>query len=116
MDGPVTAFLESRIVARGARAEVMRELEEHYPGDLAAIRVFDDGSGRVTDLEALERFAVARDEICGRADRDHGGRDAFLHVHEERIGQTTRERRALHVAIAPRWNNGGVRARSLFSR
>jgi hypothetical protein len=48
---PVTAFLGDRIVARGERGAVTRELERLYPGDLGALRVFDDGSGRVVDLD-----------------------------------------------------------------
>ena len=38
-------------MARGARGAVTRALEQNYPADLGAIRVFDDGSGRVVDLD-----------------------------------------------------------------
>jgi hypothetical protein len=51
MMSPVTAFLGDMIVARGEREAVTRELERLYPADLAAIRVFEDGSGRVVDLD-----------------------------------------------------------------
>ena len=48
---PVTAFLGDRIVARGERAAVTGELEQLYPNHFAAIRVYEDGSGRVVDLD-----------------------------------------------------------------
>ncbi|MGZ8284126.1 MAG: DUF2239 family protein [Allosphingosinicella sp.] len=47
----VTAFLGDGIVARGERGAVTRELERLYPGDRGAIRAFEDGSGRVVDLD-----------------------------------------------------------------
>jgi hypothetical protein len=47
----VTAFLDDAIVARGERDEVRRLLEERYAADLAAIRVFENEGGRITDLE-----------------------------------------------------------------
>ena len=56
---PVTAFLGDMIVARGEREAVTRELEQHYPGDLAIIRVFEDGSGRVVDLDYWDAAASA---------------------------------------------------------
>ena len=55
----VTAFLGDRIVARGERKEVTRELERLYPGDLGALRVFEDGSGRVVDLDYWDAAASA---------------------------------------------------------
>jgi hypothetical protein len=55
----VTAFLGDRIVARGERGAVTRELERLYPGDLGALRVFDDGSGRVVDLDYWDAAASA---------------------------------------------------------
>ena len=55
----VTAFLGDRIVARGERGAVTRELERLHPGDLAAIRVFEDGSGRVVDLDYRNSAASA---------------------------------------------------------
>jgi len=47
----ITAFLDDRIVARGAAEAVKRTLEEHWPADLAAVRVFDDETGRPVDLD-----------------------------------------------------------------
>ncbi len=55
----VTAFLGDRIVARGERGAVTRELEQLYPGDHGAIRVFEDGSGRVVDLDYWDAAASA---------------------------------------------------------
>ena len=55
----VTAFLGDRIVARGERETVTRELERLYPGDLGAIRVFEDSTGRVADLDYWDAAASA---------------------------------------------------------
>ncbi len=54
---PVTAFLGDTIVARGEREAVTRELEQLYPADLGAVRVFEDGSGRVVDLDYWDAAA-----------------------------------------------------------
>ncbi|HEX8240983.1 MAG TPA: DUF2239 family protein [Allosphingosinicella sp.] len=62
----VTAFLGDRIVARGEREAVTRELERLYPGDRQAIRVYDDGSGRVVDLEYRDSAAKAPPRPRGR--------------------------------------------------
>lgn len=55
----VTAFLGDTIVARGERDTVTRELERLYPGDLGAIRAFEDGSGKVVDLDYWDAAASA---------------------------------------------------------
>jgi hypothetical protein len=55
----VTAFLGDGIVARGERSAVTRELERLYPAALGAIRVFEDGSGRVVDLDYWDAAASA---------------------------------------------------------
>jgi hypothetical protein len=47
----VTAFLEDEIIARGEAAKVTQELERLHPADLGAIRAFEDGSGRIVDLD-----------------------------------------------------------------
>lgn len=47
----VTAFLGDSIIARGEPGEVARLLGERYPDRHGAIRVFEDGSGRVVDLD-----------------------------------------------------------------
>ena len=46
----VTAFLGDTRLAAGSRESVTRTLEDGYPADLGAILVFDDRSGRLTDL------------------------------------------------------------------
>jgi hypothetical protein len=51
LNSSVTAFLENRIIARGGREAVTRIVEEKYPADHSAIRVFEDESGRVVDLD-----------------------------------------------------------------
>ncbi|HEX8263637.1 MAG TPA: DUF2239 family protein [Allosphingosinicella sp.] len=55
----VTAFLGDSIVARGERAAVTRELEDRYPADHGAIRVFEDGTGRLVDLDYWDAAASA---------------------------------------------------------
>ncbi len=62
----VTAFLGDTIVARGERAAVARELERLYPADLGALRVFDDGSGRVVDLDYRDSAATVPPRPRGR--------------------------------------------------
>ncbi|HWV61014.1 MAG TPA: DUF2239 family protein, partial [Sphingopyxis sp.] len=47
----VTAFLGDTQLAAGRRETVTRTLEGGYPADLGAILVFDDRSGRLTDLD-----------------------------------------------------------------
>ena len=56
---PVTAFLGNAIVARGERIAVTRELERLYPADLGILRVFEDGTGRVVDLDYWDAAASA---------------------------------------------------------
>lgn len=55
----VTAFLDDRVIARGEAAAVTRELEQRYPADLGAIRAFEDGGGRVVDLDYWDASASA---------------------------------------------------------
>ena len=47
----VTAFLGDRQLASGPRDDVTRTLEDRYPGDIGAILVFDDATGRLIDLD-----------------------------------------------------------------
>lgn len=47
----LTAFLGDEIVARGPAASVGRELALRYPDRLADLRVFEDGVGRLVDLD-----------------------------------------------------------------
>jgi uncharacterized protein len=55
----VTAFLDEEIVARGERGAVTRELEHRYPADHGAIRVFEDATGRLVDLDYWDAAASA---------------------------------------------------------
>lgn len=56
----VTAFLDDEVVACGARAEVLRQVEERYAAaELAAIRAYDDETGRVVDLDYRDAGASA---------------------------------------------------------
>lgn len=66
MTSPVTAFLDDGIIARGARDAVTRDLEERYPGDLGAIVVIDDATGRVTDLDYWDALASRPQRARGR--------------------------------------------------
>ena len=47
----VTAFLGDVQLASGRRETVTRTLEDRYPADLGSILVFDDATGRLTDLD-----------------------------------------------------------------
>jgi hypothetical protein len=48
----LTAFFQDRIVAQGDRAAVTRAIENGFPAaDHAAIRVYEDGTGRPVDLD-----------------------------------------------------------------
>jgi hypothetical protein len=65
MSGTVSAFLEEALIAQGSREAVTRRIEERYPAsDFSRIRVFDDASGRVTDLDYWDaaREAAAKAE------------------------------------------------------
>ena len=55
----VTAFLNDEIIVCGEAEAVTRELERRYPADLGAIRVFEDGSGRLVDLDYWDAAAAA---------------------------------------------------------
>jgi hypothetical protein len=66
MDSPVTAFLDGSIIARGPREAVTREVEARYPSDHGAIRVFEDASGRVIDLDYWDAGALAPAKTRGR--------------------------------------------------
>jgi hypothetical protein len=55
----VTAFLDDVVIARGEAEAVTRELEQLYPADHGAIRVFEDGSGRLVDLDYWDAAASA---------------------------------------------------------
>ncbi|KQZ72583.1 hypothetical protein ASE06_08720 [Sphingopyxis sp. Root214] len=55
----VTAFLGDSRLASGSRETVTRTLEDRYPADLGAILVFDDVTGRLTDLDYWDAAKAA---------------------------------------------------------
>jgi hypothetical protein len=65
----VTAFLDDRIVARGEGAAVTRDLERLYPADLGALRVFEDSTGRLVDLDYWDAAASAAPSPARRRGR-----------------------------------------------
>jgi hypothetical protein len=74
----VTAFLGDTIVARGEREAVTREIERLYPGDCQAIRVYDDASGRVVDLDYRGGAATAPPRRRGRPSLGVAAREVTL--------------------------------------
>lgn len=62
----VTAFLGDTRLAAGSRETVTRTLEDRYPADLGAILVFDDRSGRLTNLDYWDAAQVAPTPSAGR--------------------------------------------------
>jgi hypothetical protein len=55
----VTAFQDDSIVARGESTSVTHDIEARYGADLAGIRVFDDATGKVVDLDYWDAAASA---------------------------------------------------------
>jgi hypothetical protein len=52
MSDTVSAFLDEALVAQGSREVVTRRIEDRYSaGDFSRIRVFEDATGKVTDLD-----------------------------------------------------------------
>ena len=51
MSGTVTAFFEDVQIAQGSREAVTRAIEQGWPNDHGSVRVFEDDSGRATDLD-----------------------------------------------------------------
>ena len=82
----LTAFFEDRIIARGSREAVTRTVEESWPNDQGAVRVFDDESGKSVDLDLWD----AGKDSSGRAET-HRGRG------RPRLGVLARE-----VTLLPR--------------
>ncbi|WP_411341164.1 DUF2239 family protein [Sphingopyxis sp. J-6] len=62
----VTAFLGDMRLATGPRDAVTRTIEERYPGDIGAILVFDDISGKLTDLDYWDAAASTPAPSAGR--------------------------------------------------
>ena len=59
MTAQVTAFLEDRIIARGSGDAVTRAIEQGWPNDHGAVRVFDDETGKVIDLDLWDAGKTA---------------------------------------------------------
>lgn len=51
MTDTVSAFLDNRLIASGAREDVARCILTDHPGAAGAIRVHDDRNGKVVDLD-----------------------------------------------------------------
>lgn len=66
MDSTVTAFFDDRQIATGTRDAVMGQLEEGYPADLGNIRIFDDMTGRMVDLDYWDALKTAPPRGPGR--------------------------------------------------
>jgi uncharacterized protein len=67
MNSTVTAFLEGAVIAQGDRDSVTRLIEERYgAADHSRIRVFDDSSGQVTDLDYWDAAKAAPRPPRGR--------------------------------------------------
>lgn len=62
----VTAFLEESQIAQGGCDEVKRLLEEGYAADLGSIRVFDDLTGRIVDLDYWDALRDSSPKGRGR--------------------------------------------------
>jgi hypothetical protein len=59
----VSAFLDDVLIAQGSREAVTRRIEDRYSAsDFSQIRVFDDVTGRVTDLDYFEAAARSAPE------------------------------------------------------
>lgn len=57
MESTVTAFLDGREIAQGQPDEVARSIRDRLSEQDGAILVFDDLSGRITDLDYRETLA-----------------------------------------------------------
>jgi hypothetical protein len=79
----VTAFLNGAIVAEAAREQVARLLADRFAADLAAIRIFENEGGRITDLEIPPRARLGEGDHA-----QHGGGANPPHSSPERGGGT----------------------------
>ena len=91
MDGQVTAFFGERIVARGSREEVRRVVEEGYSDRPSDVRVFDDETGKVVDLDIWDARKAAALQAFSRGAPAARGRG------RPKLGVTSRE-----VTLLPR--------------
>ena len=96
MSGTVSAFLDDALIAQGSRETVTRRIEARYSSsDFSRIRVFEDATGRVVDLDywdaaknGAERPAVQRPPLPGQEKRARG---------RPKLGVTSRE-----ITLLPR--------------
>jgi uncharacterized protein len=66
----VTAFLEDRVVARGTRDDVTRQVRDDFPHGCSDVLVFDDRTGDLVDLD----YRGARRRSMPAAAEPHRGR------------------------------------------
>lgn len=85
MDDTVTAFFDEREIAHGSREAVTRAIEDGWPSDHGAVRVFEDSNGRPIDLDLWDAGGTAQPQPMVR------GRG------RPRLGVTARE-----VTLLPR--------------
>jgi hypothetical protein len=96
MSGTVSAFLEDTLIAQGARDTVTRRIEARYSAsDFSRIRVFEDATGKVVDLDywdagkiGAERATAQRPPLPGQEKRARG---------RPKLGVTSRE-----ITLLPR--------------
>jgi hypothetical protein len=62
----LAAFLDDELIAYGEPAAVQRKLEEGYATDIGAVRVFDDATGRIVDLDYWDVLLSNRSRGRGR--------------------------------------------------
>ncbi len=62
----VTAFLGDAILGSGSREDLTHMLEDRYSGDLGAILVFDDETGKLTDLDFWDAGKTTSAATSGR--------------------------------------------------
>ena len=91
MDNQVTAFFEGRIVARGERGAVTKAVEEGFPDRPSDVRVFEDETGRVVDLDIWDARKAAALQAFSRGAPPARGRG------RPKLGVTARE-----VTLLPR--------------
>lgn len=62
----VTAFLGDTQLASGTPEAVTRTIEDRYPADIGAVLVFDDATGRLSDLDYWAAAAETPAPTAGR--------------------------------------------------
>lgn len=75
MESTVTAFLAGRVIASGERDEVARNIQKQLLEQDGTILVFEDRSGRITDLD----YKKAAPRSAGRPKLGVQAREVTLH-------------------------------------